>query len=233
MRDQHQGGAEIAVQAEQQIAHRFGRAVVQVAGGLVGQQKSRAVHQRTGNGHALLLAARELTGPVVHAIGQPHGVQHLGGCLAGVGLSGHLQRQGGVVQRAQAGQEVKTLEHDADAVAPQIGQTVGVQAAQVHAIHPDLPSRRPFKARQQEQQRGFARARWSGNGHTAALCDAQAHVAQDVHGALADAVVHGQAIGLDQMGGCSGHGLIEGVGGQQVPRLCNIGHPQRPHHELL
>jgi hypothetical protein len=38
-----------------------------------------------------------------------------------VRLSGHLQRQGGVVKRAQAGQEVKTLEHDAHAVAPQIG----------------------------------------------------------------------------------------------------------------
>ena len=226
MRDQHQGGAEIAVQAEQQIAHRFGRAVVQVAGGLVGQQQSRAVHQGTGNGHALLLAARELTGPVVHAIGQTDGVQHLGRGFAGVRLSGHLQRQGGVVQRAQAGQEVKTLEHDADAVAPQIGQAIGIQAAQVHAIHTDLPSRRPLKARQQEQQRGFARARRPSNRHAAALCDAQRNVAQDVHGALADAVVHGQAIGLDQVGIGGGHGRIEGVGGQQVPRLFNVGHSQ-------
>ena len=55
--DQHQRGAQLAVEFKQQLAHRLGCVVVQVTGGLVGQQQARAVHQRARNRHPLLLAA--------------------------------------------------------------------------------------------------------------------------------------------------------------------------------
>ena len=45
---------------------------VEVAGRLVGQDQRGLVHQRPGNGHALLLPARHLRRLVVGAVGQAH-----------------------------------------------------------------------------------------------------------------------------------------------------------------
>ena len=45
-------------------------AAVEVAGGLVREDERRVRHQRSSDGHALLLAAGELGGLVVHAVAQ-------------------------------------------------------------------------------------------------------------------------------------------------------------------
>jgi hypothetical protein len=60
----------------QHLAHQFG---VQRAGDLVAQQHGRLHGQRARNGHALLLAARELIGPGVELLGQAHALQQLAG----------------------------------------------------------------------------------------------------------------------------------------------------------
>ncbi len=44
---------------------------------LVGQQKSRLVGQRPGNGHTLLFAYRKLRRPMGHAVAEPHTVQKM------------------------------------------------------------------------------------------------------------------------------------------------------------
>ena len=49
----------------QHIQHGVGVLGVQVAGGLVGQHNGRPRDERPGNGHALLLAAAQLRGPVI------------------------------------------------------------------------------------------------------------------------------------------------------------------------
>ncbi len=187
-----------SVELEEQFAHRLGGGVVEVAGGLVGQQQARAVHQCAGDGHSLLLATRQLRRPVVQAVAQAHPPQHRGSRVVRPAHTGHLQRQRGVVERAQAGQQVEALEDDADAVAPQVGQAVGVERGEVDAVDADAAGGRPLEPRQQQQQRGLARARRPGDGHARAGGDAQVHAAQHGHGARADGVVHAQAIGVDQ-----------------------------------
>ena len=54
---------------------------VEVAGRLVGHEDRRAVDQRPGDRHALLLAAGELAGVVVHPVAQAHLAEHLDGAL--------------------------------------------------------------------------------------------------------------------------------------------------------
>lgn len=115
----------------------------------------------------------------------------------------HLQLQGGVVQIDQAGQQVTALEDDAHALAPQVGQA--------GAAH--VPRTGPLQPRQQEQQRGLARVRRPGNSQARTRRDTQVHVAQHLHLAGADGVLHGQAIGLDQVGVGMGHGRCEGLSG--------------------
>lgn len=105
------------------------------------------------------------------------------------------------------------MEDDAHPLAPQIGQAAAAQAAQVGAVDADAPRPGPLQPRQQEQQRGLARPRRPRNGHARAGRDAQVHIAQHLYLAGADGVLHGQAIGLDQVGVGVGHGRCEGLGG--------------------
>jgi len=74
VRDQHdrQAGAVEPLHEREDLDTR---ARVEVTGRLVGQDDGRIVDQRAGDGHALLLAARELIGVMVLALGQPHGGQ--------------------------------------------------------------------------------------------------------------------------------------------------------------
>ena len=53
---------------------RFGRFGVEIARRLIGQDHARVVHQGPGNGHPLLLSARELGRPVAGAIDLENGV---------------------------------------------------------------------------------------------------------------------------------------------------------------
>ena len=65
--DEHDGAPLRAEFAEELENVRAGLAV-EVAGGLVGKDDLRAVHQRAGDGHALHLAAAELQRRILHAI---------------------------------------------------------------------------------------------------------------------------------------------------------------------
>jgi hypothetical protein len=81
--------------------------------------------------------------------------QHLNIGLTSAGCTVHLQRQGRIVQCAQAGQQVEALEYEADAVAPQGGQSIRILRGQVGAGKADAPRGGPFQPGEQ-QQRGLA-----------------------------------------------------------------------------
>ncbi len=117
VRDQDQGGAQFAIELEQQFADRFRSVVVQIAGGLVGQQQPRAVNQRAGDGDTLLLATRKLTGIVMQTVLQPHAREQRTGSRVSITMAGDLQRECRILQRAEAGKEMEGLKDDPDAVA--------------------------------------------------------------------------------------------------------------------
>ena len=89
---------------------------VEGAGRLVGEDDGRLVDEGARNGHALLLAAGQLVGPVVNALGQAHGVEGAGGLLAALvrRQAAVDQRQLDIAQGIGAGQEVKGLKYKAD-----------------------------------------------------------------------------------------------------------------------
>ena len=51
---------------------------IEVAGGLVAYEQRRTVHDGARDGHALLLAARQLVGTLVELVLQAHEAKHLG-----------------------------------------------------------------------------------------------------------------------------------------------------------
>ncbi len=58
------GAAFVADQLQEFGEHDVGRTLVEIAGGLVGEDEDGAVGERAGDGDALLLAAGELARPV-------------------------------------------------------------------------------------------------------------------------------------------------------------------------
>ena len=89
---------------------------VQCAGGLIRQDDVGIVHQRTGNGHALHLAAGHLGGLLAQLIAQTYILQHLDGPLAALRLGHAGQGQGDldVLQHGLMGDQVVALEYKAN-----------------------------------------------------------------------------------------------------------------------
>ena len=65
------------VHLEEQLVNPLPGRGVEVAGGLVGEQQPWLQHQRPGQRHPLLLAARQLAGLVVQPLAEPDGLEHL------------------------------------------------------------------------------------------------------------------------------------------------------------
>src|SRR5688572_24644962 len=88
---------------------------VEVPGGLVGEDDRRPVDQGAGDGDTLALAARQLVGAVLHAVGQADDGEGLGGAILAFARAepGIDERQLDVVERVGARQQVEGLEDEA------------------------------------------------------------------------------------------------------------------------
>ena len=169
VRDQHDRRALVAEPLEdgQDLA---GRAGVEVAGRLVGQDHRRVGHQRSGDRHPLLLSARQLGGEMVDPVGQAHlgqrGQRPLPALVAaqpGVG-----QRQLDVAERSRARDQIEALEDEADLAVAQIRQVVLVGAADVESVEAVDAAARRIQAAEDVHQRGLAAARAAHDRHVLA-----------------------------------------------------------------
>ena len=92
---------------------------IEVPGGLVGEQDLRLVHEGPGDGHALLLAARERQRMVVSTVLESElfeDREHLGARNTSR-RPHHLERHGDVLLDGARRQQLEILEHDADVTA--------------------------------------------------------------------------------------------------------------------
>ena len=174
--DQHQGGVVVAIQRKQQVADVMAGALVEVAGGFVGKQHARAMHECAGDRHALLLAAGQLGRVVSAARGQADRFQRVARALAGGTAAFQFQRQHHVFLGGQRGQQVERLEHETDQPPAQIGAGLFVQLLQRMAIQRDAAGIRRVQPGQQAEQGGLARAGGADDGETLARADLQADV---------------------------------------------------------
>src|SRR6266568_4870173 len=70
--DHEDRGPALRHQQREQLQDLVGALAVQVAGGLVAEQEGGIGRDGAGDGHPLLLPARELAREVVHAVGEAH-----------------------------------------------------------------------------------------------------------------------------------------------------------------
>ena len=109
--------AAVGAQVAQERDDPLGLDVVEVGGGLVGQQDRRVGRQPAGDRDALLLAAGELVGPLARALGQAdplRGARRPGRIAVLAADPGQEQRDGDVLAGRERRDEVEGLEHEAD-----------------------------------------------------------------------------------------------------------------------
>ncbi len=161
MGDQNQRHVALGLLGEDQICNLLAGFGIEIASRLVGDQKFWRWRQRPGNGNALLLATRQLSGIMRQPFTEADGDQLLPGDLEGVADIGKLKRHGDVFQRRHVGDEMKGLEDDADIAATEFRHPVFAQAVQWRAVDDDLAAVEAFETRKNHQQ-----GRLAGSGRT-------------------------------------------------------------------
>ena len=137
----------------QQQRDRGGGLVVEIGRGLIGEQHLRTVHERSRDGHALLLADGELVGHRVRAFADAEGDQHRSRGGAVDRAPGDVLRDQQVLQRGERRQQVELLQDDADVPA---AKEVARRRRELREILPgddDAPGGRAEEPRDQMQQR--------------------------------------------------------------------------------
>ena len=116
MSHQHDRLPQAFTQIEEQAVHLLLVAGIEVARRFVGQQHGGRIHQRPGNGDPLLLAARQLAGLMIAALGQPHERQQLSGTPLHFGFRtpSDQARDTDILESRKFGQQVVELENESD-----------------------------------------------------------------------------------------------------------------------
>src|SRR4030095_1870273 len=178
----HHHRAAVGVDLAQQVQDLAPGLTVEFAGGLVAEQQARAHHQRTRDGGALALAARDVGGTVREAVPETDPGQRLACPLVALGAGHALVEQGQlhVLGEREAGQQVEGLEDEADGAAAQPRQLLLAERVEGAALEAVAPGARAREAAQDLEQRGLARARGAHHRHELAAPDLEVHPAQRV-----------------------------------------------------
>ena len=189
--------------------------MVQVAGGLVGQQHPGLVDEGPGDGDALALAAAELRGAVLHAVGQAHLIQQPLRALGDLFFSPHPARHaalqhggdGDVFQRRKLGQQVIELEHEAHRVVAVAVERPPAPLINVLPVVEHGARVGPVQPAEQVQQGGLAAARPAQDRQQLAGTDFAVHAPQHAQVGAAHAVGLLDAGGVQDGGGSGHHGF--------------------------
>ena len=203
VRHQHDGDA-FAVEVVKYTHDLFAGLAVEVAGRLVGKDQPWLVDQRPGNGHALLLAAGDAAGQGLRIAAEADLVEHLACALApGVHIdAGVDQRQGDVVFKVHARQQVEALKDETDGLAAQAGEFVRLQAFDVAAIEDVVAAGGAVEAAKQVHEGRLAGAGGPHHCHELAAVDAQINLFEGGKQACGRRVGFAQALDPDDGRGC-------------------------------
>ena len=176
-------GQRLPREALEQLEHALGVLRVQVARRLVAQQQARMAHERTGDGGALLLAAREAGGQELGPIGHADAVQRGHGPVSPALAGGaHVQLgQHHVLDDRAVGEQVEGLEDEADPPAAQAGPAEVVELRGVDTLEAVRARRVPVEQPEDVEQRRLARTRRSDDGDPLTRPDREVDLPQRVH----------------------------------------------------
>jgi hypothetical protein len=184
---------------------------VEVPGRLVGQQHRWIDRERTRDGDALTLTARELVGQVLQAMGELHERQELAGALVDFQPrpAAQVQRKTDVFQAGERRQEVEELEDEPDLVPSDAGQVVVRELGQRPSLDAHGAAGGSIEPANQVEERRLARPRRPDDRDHFAGLDRQRHVVEGDDAPLAFELF-GDVVERDD-GGRGGDGRPGGI----------------------
>ncbi len=176
----HDDGGAVAVQFLEQLHDAARHVRVEIAGGLIRQQQPRRPGERAGDGHALLLAARQLRRVVPAARRQSHPGQRVLDAAAPLGAveAAVAQRNLDIVLHVQVRNQVERLKDEADLLVAQSRALIVIQAAHVGAVQLILAAAEFLEQSRNGEKRGLAGSRGSGHGDELAFAHMDREIAQ-------------------------------------------------------
>src|SRR6266850_5615255 len=181
VRREHHGGPA-APDVLDQRQDLVGHLVVQVAGGLVGQEQPRRLDDGPRQRGALRLPLGELVRKGLGSRGEPHRLERGEGLGRDVapGRPQHAEHEGHVLEDGAAGQELRVLEHDADG-APQARDLGAAEGGDVEARHVNVALGGHFGRVEEPKQGGLARPTGAAQDDELPLGDMEGHVIESGH----------------------------------------------------
>src|SRR5438309_9726071 len=184
VRGQHDRGSarsDILERLEDLGGHRL----VEISGGLVGEEERRPPHDGPSQRRALRLALRELRGVGLSPRRQPDDAERVEDALGDLapGCAEHAQDEGDVLVDGADGQQLGVLEDDADRAAER-RHLRAPQGHQIVAKNLDVALGEQVISVEEAEQRGLAGPARACQDHELALGDPERHLAQrrDLHG---------------------------------------------------
>jgi hypothetical protein len=201
--DEDEGGAFDAVEFEQKLENVSAVGGVEVAGGLVGEHDGRVQDEGAGEGDALLLAAGELDGVMIHAVTEADAGEELAGAREAIAGGVEFVREEDVFERGERGDELIGLEDEADGLAADLGELVLGEIADCGPVEMDVAGGGRVKAGEEAQERGLAAAGRAHDGDELAPGDGEVEALEDVYGARAVANRLAQSVDDDHWLRCA------------------------------
>src|SRR6195952_1026956 len=175
----HQDGRAGPVDPVEQLHDADAGVGIEVAGGLVGDQDLRPVHERARDRHTLLLAAGKLVRHPLALAAEPDELEGLWHDLVDVRprLADHLERERDVLRHGLVGQQPEVLEDGAD-LAAQGRDLPAAEAVEVLACDEDMPLRRTRLTQHEPQERRLPGVGLADQEDEIALGDVSGHLDQ-------------------------------------------------------
>ena len=215
MGDDQQCGPGFGAAGEDQIDDRRASGGVEIAGGFIGKQQRGAGGEGAGDGHALLLAARELRGVMVEAVAKAYGGKFGGGAGFGIGDARQFERGHDIFERGHRGQQVKGLQHHADAPPAGKRKAIFTERREIGITDDQAARGGALQPGEHRHQAGFARAGGAEQRQSLALGHIKIQPFENGGGAIAATKREGEGAGDDGRLALRGLGHDRSMGTQR------------------
>ncbi len=182
MRDDDHPNAKVSHDFGQQVVQPLAVCEVQVAGRLIRQDDTGRCRQRAGDRCPLLLAAAQLTGPVVQSPAKPHAFQKRRRSRFRYGwtLTRDAKWHCNVFERGELPQKVVKLEHETDAAVSHGRKLLIRTIGQKTIRQQHVTGGRTVQSAQYVQKSALPRATFPDYRKHLARLDAQIHSTQNI-----------------------------------------------------
>ena len=222
MGDHDDGHAETGLNFAKEREDLLAVDAVEIAGRFVGEKNCGAIDESASDGAALLFAAGQFRGAMAAACREANvfeGGLDASGAVIAINF-GETERELDVFREGHAGEKVEGLEDHTDGVAPVASEFDGVDCSEIAAANVDGAGCGTIESGQEIEKGGLAGAGAAEEGDEFAGADFEGDVVDCGDGGVAELIVAGDVLSLDEwLVGCShGCGWAE-IGAPMVIRV--------------